>query len=97
MDKTRIPDYKEVEKGLKDSDPNIRNAARGAEKRLKAEMYDGRIQEMRSRMVEETRRGRNDNANSIREDVQNHTKRGFGRTSFVFTGLDEIFGDKNTV
>lgn len=94
MDSGRQHDIKEVEKGLKSSDPNIRDKAHKAGERIKNERHDKRVVEMRKRMIEETKKGRGDNANDIREDIQKHQKGGFGRTSFTFTGLDKIFKDR---
>lgn len=91
MDKTRIHDYKEVEKGLKSSSPSVREAASKAEYRLKEEAKDPRIKAMRSEVLKQTRRGRNDNANDIREDIQNYTKSGYGRTTFTFSMPEHIF------
>lgn len=91
MDKTRIPDIKVIEKGLRDKDPNIRGQAHRAGQKIKSEMHDKRITRMRERVVHETRRGRNDNANDVREDIQNHTRGGFGRSSFSFSIPEGIF------
>lgn len=93
MDASRIHDLKVVEQGLRNRDPNIRKEARIAGDKIRKEGFDGRLVTMRKRMIEETRKGRNDNANDIREDIQNHEKGGYGRSSFTFS-FPEGFWDK---
>ena len=82
---------------MKSHDPNIRKQAKLAGEKIRGEMHDKKIARMRARVVEETRKSKSGNANDIREDIQNHVKRGFGPTSFTINWGDryeEIFGKK---
>lgn len=95
MDISRKADIKEIEHGLKSSDPTERMLAKNAGEKIKKE--DAWTKGARERLVEETRRGNKGNARQIREDMIDHRGGRQGRenrgekVSFSFHFPDGFF------
>ena len=69
MDKTRVPDIKVVEQGLKNSDPNIRRQAMNAGNEIRKQSYDTKLKRRRQKLLQEIRSGRKENARDVQESI----------------------------
>lgn len=72
MDASRKHDIADIEKGLRSSDPLMREVAGNAGKKIKKQLNDSWTRDAREKLVKETLNGNKENAFQIRDDMVKH-------------------------